>query len=162
LDTDLIFNMAEALQSAGQLEESAAAFRKTLDLNPEYTEAHAQYAMTLTLMGKQSEALAAAQREPDAAGKLAALACVYWAMGRRAESDSALSALERGFADRDRYPIAAVHAYRGEADAAFNWLERAYQQNKGALEGLRFDPVFRQLHGDPRFVVMLRKANLSG
>ena len=65
-------------------------------------------------MGKKSEALAAAEKESDEASKLITLACVYWAMGRRTESDSALGALERGFADRNAYGIARLMPIAGK------------------------------------------------
>jgi TolB-like protein len=147
--------------TAGQLDDSTVTSRKLLDLNPAYATAQAQYGLTLLLMGKSAEALAAVEKEPDEATKLQALTCIYWAMGRRAESDSALGALERGFADRNEYMIAAAHAYRGEADAAFMWLDRAYQQRRGTVVPLKVDPLFRKVHGDPRFDALLRKLKLT-
>jgi TolB-like protein/predicted TPR repeat methyltransferase len=161
LTTEPLIDLASFQQFAGRLEDSAINYRKLLELNPAYAQAHAQYAVTLLLMGKNTEALAAAEKESDDASKLAALACIHWAMGRRAESDSALNALERGFADRNEYLIAAAHAYRGEADTAFTWLDHAYQHAKGSLEDLRVDPLFRRLHGDPRFDAFLRKLKLT-
>ena len=85
---------------------------------------------------------------------------MYWATGRRAESDATLGTLEKGFGDRKPYLIAMAHAYRGEVDPAFLWLERAYQQKRGVLEGLKVDPFLRNLHGDPRFAALLRKLKL--
>jgi len=160
LDMPVISSLAWLQLIAGHLDESAATSQKLLELDPAYAGAQAQYAGTLLFMGKNSEALAAAEKESDSASKLAALACIYWASGRRTESDSALRALERGFADRNQYTIAAVHAYRGEMDAAFTWLERAYQQNRGSLEVVKIDPLFQKLHGDPRFDALLRKMKL--
>jgi TolB-like protein/Flp pilus assembly protein TadD len=160
LDTETMLDLAEDQQFSGHLDDSAATFRKLLELNPAYVTAQAQYGLTLLLMGKNLEALAAAEKESDDASKLQALACVYWVMGRRAESDSALGALEQGFTNRDEYEIAAAHACRGEADAAFAWLDRAYRQRKGTLEMFKFDPQFRKLHSDPRFNTLLRRANL--
>ena len=160
LDMATLVDLAWYQQSAGRLEESAANSRKLLELNPAYASAQAQYAVTLLLMGKNTEALAAAEKESDDASKLAALACIHWAMGRRAESDSALNSLERGFAHRNEYLIAAAHAYRGEADTAFTWLDHAYQRSKGSLQDLRVDPLFRTLQNDPRFDVLLRKLKL--
>jgi adenylate cyclase len=160
LDTSDLNNLAGVQQSIGQLDESADTFRRLLELNPAYATAHSSYALTLLLLGKSAEALETAKQESDESGRLTALACVYWAMGRRAESDSALSELERGFGNRNQYSIAEVHAYRGEADAAFAWLDRAYQQDKGSLELLKIDPLLQKLRGDPRFVPLLRKAGL--
>jgi hypothetical protein len=93
--------------------ESAAKSRKLLALEPAYATAQAQSGESLLLMGQTLAALAAAEKEPDSASKLQALACIYWPLGRRRESDSALHALEQGFADRNAYEIATTHAYRG-------------------------------------------------
>jgi TolB-like protein len=161
LDTETIGDVAGVQQTVGHLDESAATYQKLLELNPAYATGWQQYGLALLLMGKNSEALAAVEKESDEASKLGALACVNWAIGRRAESDSALAALERGFADRNAYMIAAAHAYRGEADAGFAWLDRAYQQMKGSLEGLKTDPLFYKLRGDPRFSALLREAKLG-
>jgi tetratricopeptide (TPR) repeat protein len=160
LDKETMMDLAYFEQGAGHLEESAATFQRVLEQNPDYVGANGQYAVTLLLMGKKSEALAAAQKESDEANRFLALDCVYWALGRRAESDSALAALERGFADRRAYEIAAAHACRGEADAGFAWLDRAYQQSKGTLGLLRSDSLIRKLRNDPRFDALLRKAKL--
>jgi tetratricopeptide (TPR) repeat protein len=161
LDTTVLFELARTLQAADQLDESAATSRRLLELNPAYAGAQSQYALTLLLMGKELGALAAAPREPDDAKRLQALACIYWAMSRRTESDSALRDLEQGFADRNTFQIAEVHAYRGEADLAFTWLGRTYTQRKGSLIDLRVSPLFRNLHGVPRFDAFVRKAKLE-
>ena len=160
LATGTLSDLAWTQQYAGKLDESAATSRRLLELNPSYSTAQAQYALTLLLMGKTSDALAAAEKESDVALKLGTLAGIYWAMGRSAESNSALNNLEQGFANRNEYGIAAIHAYRGEADAAMTWLDRAYQQRKGVLQDVKADHFFRNLHGDPRFKAFLRKMNL--
>ena len=161
LDTNAIAALAWTQLEDGRLEESAATYRRLLELNPAYETAQAQYAVTLLLMGKNVEALAVAEKEPDEAWRLLVLACIHWTMGRRAESDSAIGRLERGFAERNAYEIAAAHAYRGEVDSAFAWLDRAYQQRRGSLEYVKVDPLFRKLHSDPRFDALLRKMKLT-
>ena len=160
LNTDTLFALGTSQQAAGLLRESAATFRRILELNPSMAGAPSQYGLTLMLMGKEAEALGEADKESDETLRLQALACIYWAMARRAESDSALAALERGFADRNAYLIAAARAFRGEIDTALEWLERAHQQRKGSLEPLKADILFRKLHGNRRFDAMLRKAKL--
>jgi TolB-like protein len=160
LDTQAFSDLAGFELFAGSLDESAADYRQLLELDSAFATAQAQYGLTLLLMGKNAEALAATEKETDDASRLAGLACVYWAMDRRADSDAALDELKRGFADRNAYLIAAAYAYRGEADTAFSWLDHAYQHAKGALEDLRVDPMFRGLHGDPRFAALLSKVKL--
>jgi len=53
--------------------------------------------------------------------------------------------------------IAQVYAARGEADRAFEWLERACEQRDGGLVEMKVSPTFRSLHGDPRWGAFLRK-----
>lgn len=161
VDTQVLYDLAWAQQFAGQLEASAVTFLRMLEVNPNYSTARAQFGITLLLMGKNAEALAAAEKEPDVTYRLASLTSIFWASGRRPESDSTLSALEREYADRKAYEIAVAHAYRGEADAAFEWLDRAYLQRRGSFEYLKIDPLLQKLRGDPRFSALLRKAKLA-
>ena len=113
------------------------------------------------MQGKIGEALAAAQKESDEASKFQAPVCIYRGMGRCAESDEALRALKQRFAVRNAYMIAAAHAYLGKADAAFVWLDLAYQQRKGSLVALTWDPLIRNLRGEPRYMALLVKLKLT-
>jgi hypothetical protein len=53
-----------------------------------------------------------------------------------------------------------VHAFRGEVDLAFEWLERAYDQRDGGLLDIKGDRFLRGLAGDPRYKASLRKLKL--
>jgi predicted negative regulator of RcsB-dependent stress response len=138
------------------LDESEAAYRKLLQLNPAYSGGQARLAKTLLFNGKKSEALAAVEKETEEAWKLIMLSVVYWALGRNAESDATLRELEQKFAAIAAYNIAQIHAYRGEIDAAFAWLDRAYDQ-RDSMRWTKFDPLLRNLHNDPRYKAVLRK-----
>jgi tetratricopeptide (TPR) repeat protein len=143
--------------AAGNFDQSVAAFHKMLDLNPAYIGAHANYAATLLAMGKLQEALAAAEQEADPLARYGMLPCIYWKMGRRADSDAALKTLEDRFGDSAALPAARMHACRGEPDLAFTQLERAYREHDGDLQAIKVDPMLRPLHGDPRYAQFLRK-----
>jgi hypothetical protein len=58
------------------------------------------------------------------------------------------------------YQIAAVHAFRDEADLAFEWLERAYNQRDGGLPDIKGDRPMHGLVDDPRYKAFLRKLKL--
>jgi hypothetical protein len=96
--------------------------------------------------------------EPES-GRTAGLAMVYYALGRRSDSDAALRRLEAESAGDWPFGIAEVFAYRGEADEAFQWLDRAYTQ-KDELELIKGDPDFRKIDHDPRYTAFLGKMNL--
>jgi TolB-like protein/Tfp pilus assembly protein PilF len=157
LDASNFYLLGISQYAAGHLEESAAAFRKLLELNPNYVGAQADYAATLLAMGRQSEALAAADRESDELSKLTALPCIYWTMGRRGESDAAMKRLEDQYGNNGAYSAALNHACRAEADLAFEWLERAYRQRDANLQTIKVHPWLRPLRDDPRYKALLRK-----
>jgi hypothetical protein len=81
------------------------------------------------------------------------------AAGRKAESDAALAELERRGTGVGR--IAAVHAWRGDRDKAFEWLARF--DREGARRGLlRTQPFLAGIRDDPRFPELLGKFEVPG
>jgi TolB-like protein/lipoprotein NlpI len=160
LDTNQLYILGFILFYAGRLEDAAAMQRRLLELDPTYLGAHAYAAATLLLMGKNSEALAESLKETEEVSRLPNLALIYWATDRKSDADLALRQLESKFADVAPYDIGEVHAYRGEADAAVAWLERAYRQRTETMVFLKVDPLLRNIRSDPRYKVLLRKMNL--
>ena len=100
------------------------------------------------------------QQETDEVWRLLGLPLAFHALGRRSESDAALAALKGKYAEGGAYQIAEVHAFRGEADLAFEWLERAYAQRDGGVAEIKGDRLMRGLVGDPRYKAFLRKLKL--
>ncbi|HVP12455.1 MAG TPA: tetratricopeptide repeat protein, partial [Phycisphaerae bacterium] len=60
----------------------------------------------------------------------------------------------------DPTDIAAEYAALGDADRAFQWLDRAYQQRCGELLFVSVNPMFDPLRSDPRFDDLLRRIGL--
>ena len=58
------------------------------------------------------------------------------------------------------YWIALVHAALDENDAAFEWLERAYEERDVWLVWLKREPRFDVLRPDPQFERLLRQIGL--
>lgn len=62
---------------------------------------------------------------------------------------------------RDRWvpaaSLAIAHLGLGELDAAFEWLERAYEERDLWLLWHTYDPIFRELRSDPRMIDLLRR-----
>ena len=80
--------------------------------------------------GKPAEAKAFIEKDPSERDRLYALLLVSQSgAGRRIRA--ALERVENQFAgDIDAYHIAELHAFRGEDDLAFEWLDRAFEEER--------------------------------
>ena len=149
------------LWPANRAAEAEAAFRKALELAPQRAATRAWLSIVLLGEGRGDEALAEALREPEEWGRLFALAVIHHAAGRPTEANAALQELAGKYANDAAYQLAEVHASRGEVDAAFEWLERAYAQRDAGVAWTKIDPLLRPAHADPRWDVFLRKIGLA-
>ena len=82
------------------------------------------------------------------------------ALGHEAVADAALHSLIVKHATSDAYQIAQVYAWRNERAQALDWLERAYRQRDGGLEGIKTDPLLSNVRTEPRYRALLQKMNL--
>jgi adenylate cyclase len=145
----------------GDLAQAQAAYHKSRDLaggslsNPGF-----MIGLIKLAGGDAKGALAEADRLKDDEDRLYGEALAYQALGRKAEADQVLAGFEKKFAEQDAYQIAKVHAFRGEIDQAFTWLDRAYRQRESGLPFFGTEPLLKNLRSDPRFTVFMRKMKL--
>jgi TolB-like protein len=144
----------------GRLAEAEAEFRRALEISPTYQWARWSLGTVLLAAGSLDAALSQMQQVTPDCGGDAGLALVYHSMKRHAESDAALARTTKAHALSSAYAIAQVHAYRGEIDQAFTWLDRAYLQKDVALYRVKGDPLLGNLQSDARYQKFLRKMNL--
>jgi tetratricopeptide (TPR) repeat protein len=92
---------------------------------------------------------------------LALLARGYAAAGRREEAVEILDDLSTNWsrAYATPYYMAAAYAALDDEDAAFEWLERAYDVRDSWLVFANEDPVLDALRPDPRFHDLLQRLN---
>jgi hypothetical protein len=81
-------------------------------------------------------------------------------LGFQEASDEAFGALLAEHADDDAYNIAMAFAWRGESDKAFDWLDRAISHGQ-SVYGIKTDPFFQGLTGDPRWDSILERLGLT-
>ncbi len=144
----------------GLLDESQTAFRKCLELNPQYWGAHNRIGCVYLAKGQPDSALAEVKQETEPFWQMYGLALVYHALGRNKEADDALAKIIEKNQNDSAYQIAEIYAYRGETDKAFEWLERAYDQRDGGLAEMKGNPLLRNIEKDRRYTAFLKKMNL--
>jgi hypothetical protein len=83
-----------------------------------------------------------------------------YSLGHQDGSRHALEEAMRRYHDSLSYQYAMIYAWRKDPDAAFHWLERAYQIHDGGLIYLKHDWFLASLRGDPRYAAILKKLNL--
>jgi serine/threonine protein kinase/tetratricopeptide (TPR) repeat protein len=140
-----------------RLEESKAAYQKSLELSPTRITAHHMLAWIAASGGRDSEAMQEVNQEPADWARLTGLAFVHYKAGRRGESDQALETLKAIHALDSAFQISAIHAVRAEADAAFTWMERGYALRDSGFTLVFCEPAFRPIYNDPRWPVFLKK-----
>ena len=152
--------LAFTQEMLGQPKEAEAAMRRALAINPTLFEGHMWLGALLLAHGQPEAALPEMLEDSDAGARLVGAVAVYFVLGRKADSDAALSTLLASQAETHPLILAEAYASRGESDEALKWLDRAYLQRDGGMMNIASDLGLRHLLGDPRYKAFLKKMNL--
>jgi TolB-like protein/Tfp pilus assembly protein PilF len=141
----------------GEAANARTAMERALELGPDAL--WGLVADVSLLERNPAAALAAYERAPDEVVRLQGAALAQHDLGQAKAAQEALEKLKSRFAGNWALQIAEVHAWWGERDEAFEWLERAYRQHD-ALQYLKANWLLRSLRDDPRYTALLKKVNL--
>jgi tetratricopeptide (TPR) repeat protein len=136
------------------------AMRHALEIQPDSPFGLHHLGALQLLEGKAAQALATFYKVDDEAFRLYGISMAEYTLGHAKESRQALDELTAKHEQEAAYQIAEAHAWRGEKDDAFEWLDRAYQQRDGGLSDIKVNLLIASLHGDPRFQALVQKMNL--
>ncbi|MCH8203462.1 MAG: hypothetical protein IH996_10210 [Proteobacteria bacterium] len=146
---------------AGRLDEAIASWRTTLTLSPGFSGAQYGIGTELLEKGEPQAALAAMQKEAIEAYRLLGLVTAHHALGQAAASEAALAELIEKYEKEWAFNIAYVLAFRGEADRAFEWLNKAVAYKNPGLVASAIFPLFANIHADPRWLPFLESIGKS-
>jgi TolB-like protein/lipoprotein NlpI len=152
-----LYNLGIDRRDAGQFDAAIASLRTVLSLSPGRGDAHFQLGAALLLKGDAQDALVEIEQETSEVWKMIGLPMVYHALGRKAESDAALAALIAKYEKDGPFNIGYVYAFRGQADSAFTWLDKAIEYGDTGLGEIVTENLFDKIHADPRWLPFLRK-----
>lgn len=152
--------MAAYLSALGRLDEAEAAIRKAIQLKPDGSNAWAQLAIIQLQRGDATAALDAAKKEPEGVWREIALAMALQGGKDRAAADAALAKLIDEYGDVAAYQVAQVQALRNNADATFEWLERARETRDPGVGNTLIDPLVMRYKQDPRLAAFCKSVGL--
>ena len=137
---------------AGRLDDAIASLNTALSLSPEFIGAHYNIGTALLMKGDPEAALVAFQKEEgDEEYLIKGTALAYHALGRQVEYEEAFEELRTNWGEQWPSEVAHVYAWVGDADAAFEWLDRAVAQNEDGLTQQFPQPFFAPIRDDPRW-----------
>ena len=160
--------LGDVLFYARRYDESIATYGRALELDPDFVAGHTDLARALEHSGRIEEAIKSYEKGILLAGNSIAdpsigLANALAVGGRRQEALDVLEELKRR---RERqyvspWGLASIYARLGDAGAALEWLERAYDEHDSTLVWLKVHPRFDALRTDSRFAALLEKMSLG-
>jgi tetratricopeptide (TPR) repeat protein len=151
--------LSDSLLADGDLPGARNAALRALEISPGGT-ATGNLVTADLLDGNGQSALEAAARLPKAEDRLLFTAMAEHTLGHPAESRKAIADLTSAFGKSAPYRVAQAHAWAGQVDEAFEWLDRTCAG--GFIEGsdfgwVRGNPMLRALESDPRWQDVLRR-----
>ena len=142
-----------------QPERARPAFQRALEISPGWTTPALELAILEIQAGNVQEAR---RLIASADGTVSP----FWsgvldhASGNEPGARAALAEVTREWGATKPKGVADIHAWLGENDLAFQWLDRALEQRDPMLRYARDSFWLESLHSDPRWKAMLRKMNL--
>ena len=155
------FELAATYLDNGRPEDAEASIRIGLTLRPGHIGAHYKLGMALLLQGDTQAALESIEHEAFDIYRLTGLAATHYELSHQDKSDEYLKELIENHATQASYQVAGVYAWRAEQDRAFEWLEKALQNDDQGLSLIVSNYWFRNLHEDPRWQPFLAKIGKS-
>ena len=144
-----------------QYDESAAAFRAALEVDPEYPWAHRGLGEIALIEGRYQEALRALERVEMPSLAAGLVGCAQAKLGREGDARLAVRHLEQAGLPSLDYQIAMIQLALGDVDATFDSLVRACAGHDIGSVWLNVDPIWDPVRSDERFARLVASMGLD-
>ena len=149
--------LGDAYSATGRFTEAETAYRNAVELAPTTAGLHALLAYILLSTNKTTEAVAEAEREPEAAWRETATLFALDAAGRKGDANRAIAVYELNYTD-DPGRIAAFYACRHDVERSIQWLTSFAAKRQGEYRDLPYaEACFKNVESDTRYQALLRK-----
>lgn len=141
----------------GEFDEALQIYRQVTALNPGFPGIYAYRARVKLLQEKPESALEESGREAAAFWQRYARTLALDALGLQQESEPLLQTMITEDGESAAFQIAEIFSSRGDIAAAFQWLDKAYEQHDSGMEELLGNHFLRPLHGDPAWTGLMER-----
>jgi tetratricopeptide (TPR) repeat protein len=145
---EAITDLRETLRTAPMDQFALSAIMSAYHVNGMYEEAYEAW-KTWYNVQDDNEAEQALVRGYEEAGYSGALSSVAELMIERSKTTFITP-----------WQIATVYTRAGRNNEALEWLEKAFEAHDANMPSISVDPIFDDLHDEPRFQNLLRRMNL--
>ncbi len=151
-----------SLYSARRYDEAIAQFKKTLELDANYFPPHYGLALAYEMKGDYAASIAERVKINELVGTRQRAQLI-----QKSFDEGGWQGFLKAVTDEEQpipFPpnvVAASFAELGEKDKAFALLNKLYENRDSSVIGIKADPRFDSLRGDPRFADLLRRVGFS-
>ncbi len=149
------------LEFAGRYQTAIDAYRELMEIDPGFPGGHAYLGRALVVAGMPDAALPHMQIEQSPFWQRYGMVLVLLALDRDEEAERRLADFVREHGHEAAVQIAEIEAFRGSADEAFHWLEKALEQRDPGLAALVGNPLFDRIRTDERWSELLDRLGLK-
>ena len=160
LSAESRYQLGNVYNAVGEYSLARETLKIGLAAAPKHGFASRELALTELLDGHPADALALFRAHQQEWIRDFGTALAEHSLGNDAASKAALNHLIATNGSSALYQIAQIHAWRGESDLAFEWLERARVERDPGTRYIKYDPLVRTLRNDPRFADVLTRMRL--
>ena len=143
-------------QADGDLAGAKVSLTRALQIRPQQNWANLLLGNQLLEEGLVEDAIGFYHRAPEP-WRSTGLAMAEFTRGNDEASRLLVDNMEANYGIGFAFQIAQVHAWRGDKDLAFEWLDRAYAIHDAGMARLPYDPAVDPLRDDPRFAALLKR-----
>ena len=155
-------NIGMVYYFSGRYDEAVIQLETTLRLDSDFDVARTYLGRSFLRLGEYDRAIKEFEgRTSTTAVSAADVAATYALSGRRDDAEAELERLlqKRQCRYVSSFDIATIHAALGNDEATLDWLEQAREER--SLPFVKVDPAFHRLHGQPRFVRLIKGIGVS-
>ncbi len=162
LEPNLTQFLGQVLIHARRYEESLATIHQALEIEPDHILARIGVTSALSLMGRHNEAIAAAQDYVEwSGGDPETSSLLAWIYVEAGNPDRARTILGNSNPARSSITRARALKATGEADAAFEILERMFDVRNRRLLWFSTHPGNDVFRDDPRYEDLIRRMGVA-